>query len=467
MSRKADNEEEEVDYDAFSAHALANIPIIGFVSQMTAAYNFTSVAVAEDVMKRDNFYIPSWATDCLDSGVYGGAIIGMFTMGFVGDRIGRSWGMLVTLTLTMIGAIASGCSFGSDEHQIIFITGCRFVLGFGIGGTYPLSSSAAADSTAGQKLMARRVSVGWAYVGQGPGYMLPYFLAMACAWVEISKDAAWRALLIGGAVPVLVIFRDALAQKDSAAFTKKRNSLGSDASVESHFNTLLWTSKYQLKLAGTGGTWFLYDFVSFGVKMFAPALVEEIFTGADDDSSESIMDVCWQNMLLNAIGIPALLVTIHMVSRHTPKTLLTWSFIGQSACFVILGMKNLFGLGNAKSSFFVLAVLYFFQNFGCGLCNYVIAAESYPVEVRSSFAGISSAIGKSGAIFGIVFFQYMINEWGYGYTLLFCSGVSFLGFYFTILFVESNSEMENDMAPAPGDLTPLLSNQNSDEVNKI
>ena len=73
--------------------------------------------------------------------VFAGSIIGQLVMGYAGDVFGRSTAMCFTLMIAGLSAIASGVfSLGSAEEIYAVIIACRFFLGIGLGGVYPLRS---------------------------------------------------------------------------------------------------------------------------------------------------------------------------------------------------------------------------------------------------------------------------------------------------------------------------------------
>ena len=60
--------------------------------------------------------------------VFTGAVLGMLLMGYLGDLVGRRRGLLITLTLTVLGAL--GCAAfpigGSSDTVYAVITASRF-----------------------------------------------------------------------------------------------------------------------------------------------------------------------------------------------------------------------------------------------------------------------------------------------------------------------------------------------------
>ena len=356
-------------------------PLSGFFSQVMASYNFVSVVIAIDIMERTGLSVPSGATIALDSAIYGGAIAGMFMMGYVGDRIGRASAMNITLALMAVGGVGSGAaSWGSDHAIYACITGFRFILGFGLGGTFPLTATSVAERSAEHGRMVRLTNVGIAYTGQGVGYTLPYVFVYLLWLGWFGNDSynvrtfEWRSTLIMGGLPALLL----IYFQPADTLNKSKSAQDLSGTVA----TRLQEGGYLTKLAGTGGVWFVYDVLSFGVKMFAPSIVEDIFNDDDgDDDSETLGEVCWQNIALNLCQIPAMLLTIYLIPYIGHKKLLVSSFIAQLLCFLALGCVHVWDTSDDVAMFAILCFVYFFQGFGCGMCNFILAAESYPMEV--------------------------------------------------------------------------------------
>ena len=121
---------------------------IGAVANLAVQYNFSCLGIAVDVMTshwdktvtKDNGLVadypePAWASKALPGTVFAGAIAGMICMGYIGDRIGRRRGMVLTQALVVVGALASALlTWGSASDIFAILAACRFVLGFGVGG---------------------------------------------------------------------------------------------------------------------------------------------------------------------------------------------------------------------------------------------------------------------------------------------------------------------------------------------
>ena len=81
----------------------------------------------------------TWVKSTATATVFTGSIIGQLVMGYAGDVFGRNNAMCFTLFLAGLSAVASSVfSFGSAESIYSTIIACRFFLGIGLGGVYPL-----------------------------------------------------------------------------------------------------------------------------------------------------------------------------------------------------------------------------------------------------------------------------------------------------------------------------------------
>ena len=149
------------------------------------------------------------ATACL-----AGAIFGQLSFGYVGDCMGRSSALQVTMALSILGA--GGSAFAvpltSEPSSIFyFLALTRFVLGIGVGGVYPLSATIAAESSAATD-RGRTASI--VFSMQGVANLIVPLLALLLVDHFGNPPAssfghdpgwAWRLTLAAGAVPGLLL----------------------------------------------------------------------------------------------------------------------------------------------------------------------------------------------------------------------------------------------------------------------
>jgi len=132
-----------------------------------------------------------------------GAVVGQVFWGFTGDTIGRTRSFVLTALLVTIGALGSASAFSSPHALNIYtqLAIWRGLLGFGIGGEYPLTASITAG---GAKPNLRSVAI--VFASQGVGRLLACFTNWAVLAIGLPLDVCWRVSLGVGALPTLLTF---------------------------------------------------------------------------------------------------------------------------------------------------------------------------------------------------------------------------------------------------------------------
>lgn len=168
-----------------AAPARDHTALISALSNLSIQYNLTSIAVALALMddsanhKGDPSYIPPYPRtgpqeSLLKSLVFAGAICGQLCMGYAGDVWGRRNAMVLTNALTFVGVLGSA-AFTWGDHVYEILMACRFLIGVGVGGKYPLSAVLRAEACeeGGEDAGSTATDVAKGFFWQTPGAMLP------------------------------------------------------------------------------------------------------------------------------------------------------------------------------------------------------------------------------------------------------------------------------------------------------
>ena len=117
---------------------------IASASNFSASYNFTSIVISLIIMSvsvctstPENCLLGKqapWVSVTSSAISFVGAIVGQLTMGYLGDVIGRSEALLVTMLLASFSALLSGVApSGQPTTVYIVIVIFRVFLGVGVG----------------------------------------------------------------------------------------------------------------------------------------------------------------------------------------------------------------------------------------------------------------------------------------------------------------------------------------------
>lgn len=425
-----DNSREEIPRNSEKEESSSSSPVknqsllVPCIAVYAANYNFTVMAAATFLMKTDPDYAKPLGNSSLSSTLkmlcYAGAVVGQFAMGYVGDYFGRKKGMILTLLLVFFGAFCSAFgSWGDAVTTLGLLSLWRFILGVGNGGVYPLSAVAAAEGTASSKAEDRGPRVSIAYCFNVPGILTPYLLALLIRSITANVEVGWRVLAGFGCIPTICILLHALRLEDSAEYrsSKKTTKL---------FNALV-NREYWMRLVGTGCCWFLYDVFSYGILLVQPEIVHDIW-GETDSVNQNL----WKSVLLNSIGLPGAIMGILVVKQMGTKWLQFWGFAG-------LSLSALLMIFTANSSpvvrFVFLAVLNYFINWGAAITTFILPTEVYPPECRSTYNGISAALGKAGAVVGIYVMAELRANAGIIWLMILAAVIGVLGSILTWFFV--------------------------------
>ena len=116
---------------------------------------------------------------------------------------------------------------------------------------------------------------------------------------------------------------------------------------------------------------------------------------------------------------------------------------------------------------------FFFDNFGPNTTTFILPAEIFPARLRSTCHGISGAVGKLGAIIGVLAFSFMSprdqgeflqrdqqdqqkDQRGHFQALLFVLvGCNLVGILFTLLLPETRGKSLEEITGETEECQPM------------
>ena len=411
--------------------------------------------------------------------VRGGIMLGMLSFGYIAEWGRKAAGVLVCAC--MLSGLVVMTFVNSNTVNTMFAVWAVFfgLFGIGVGGEYPLSASCAAEkqdpgSSARTRTYTQENDKNWtneehhqqqqahdmqqslarvlrrgetisiAFAMQGVGALfgslvlicLIYFSRQGhvdcnapgsneSGYNDMALESIWRTFYFIGLLQVLIlIVYRSLFEKESATFRKVLERKKKRQEQWGKYSTAKILRFYAPALIGTAGTWFFWDLGFYGLKLYSGPIFSAIVPKGD------LMTLNLYILFNNACALVGYYCTTAVIDKKAVgrRMLQMVSFLVSSIIFIIMGF--FFHSFPPRVTLALFIVNSFLGQFGPNVTIYVMAAERYPTELRSTCNGLSAFVGKCGALVGTVLFGYITTD-----QMFYVTGLSFfMGFVFTWLF---------------------------------
>ncbi len=394
----------------------------------TDAYDLFVIGVASALITKDWSLSPGHLA-LLNSTMLFAAFVGAFVFGRFADVIGRKHVYWLVAVITIAGALGSALA-----PSFWVLIGFRFVLGFGVGGDYPVSAVMVSEY-ANRKDRGRLV--GMVFGTQALGLIVGPLVALALLGGGLGDDMVWRILLGLGALPAAAVVYLRTRMPESPRYQIQVR--GQAERQQMGLRAFLTDRRWLIMLAGTAGTWFLLDYAYYGNTISTPQILSLISPHAS-----TMTKIALQLAIFVVAAVPGYVLAIARLDKIGHRRLQLLGFAMMGLCFLIIAAIP--GMTTMVVPFLlVYGVSYFFTEFGPNMTTFVMPSELYPVSMRTTGHGISAGIGKLGAFIGVFLFP-LLNDWlGLRGTLLLTAGVAVLGLALTLVLPEPAGRSLEDM----------------------
>jgi MFS family permease len=391
----------------------------------TDAYDLFVIGIVSTLLKTQ-WHLDTNQLAVLNATMLGAAFVGALVFGRLADKIGRTRVYWMSAALMVIAAVGSALA-----PSLTVLVAFRFVLGFGVGGDYPVSAVLMSEY-ADHRNRGRMVAL--VFSAQAVGLVVGPLLALALLGGGAGPDATWRILLGAGAIPAAAAVWLRRKMPEPPRFQAKAASPAQpsvQAAAEAvGLRAFLASRRLLVLLAGTAGCWFLLDYAYYGNTISTPQIIALITPHASQTTTIAI-----QLAIFVVAAVPGYALAIAKMDRIGHRRLQLLGFIMMGACFAVIGLVP--GMTTAVAPFLlVYGISYFFTEFGPNVTTFVLPGELFPTRVRATGHGISAGIGKLGAFIGVFLFPVLQHSLGLRGTLLLTAGVSGLGALLTLVLPE-------------------------------
>ena len=242
-------------------------------------------------------------------------IAGQLLFGVLADYLGRRRSFIATLSLLIVGAATSAASHAVGGMSVFLCLAlCRFVLGVGVGGEYPLSATVSSEASVATVGRGRRVSL--VFSMQGVGLLAaPAVVLLLLTVLPVGRfSLVWRLALGLGGLPALCMLYFRFRMKETAAFTAQsahaRDTSEKLDELKEHWRDLL----------ATAGSWFIFDVVFYANSLFSAAIVSKFIqqpdsAASDDDKHRYLVDVALSTLYLALCALPGYYGAVLVIDR--------------------------------------------------------------------------------------------------------------------------------------------------------
>jgi PHS family inorganic phosphate transporter-like MFS transporter len=428
----------------------------------TDAYDLFIIGIASTLIAKE-WHLSSGRLALLNSTMLAAAFLGALVFGRLADASGRKRVYWVVAAIMIVAAVGSALS--PSYWVLVFF---RFLLGFGVGGDYPVSAVLMAEY-ANRK--DRGKLVGLVFGTQALGLIVGPLIALALLGSGVSGDVAWRVLLALGAVPAAAVIylrcrmpespryqaqvqgraEQAASQIPGLAGGQVNGNGSGDRQHQMGLRAFLTNRRWLITLAGTAGCWFLLDYAYYGNTISTPQIL-----GLISPHASTMTKIALQLAIFVVAAVPGYVLAIARLDRIGHRRLQLVGFAVMALCFAVIALVP--GMTTMVVPFLlVYGVSYFFTEFGPNTTTFVLPSEIYPVAMRATGHGISAGVGKLGAFIGVFLFPVLQTSFGLRGTLLLTAAVSVLGFALTLVLPEpAGRSLEDITVSTPGTTAPSL-----------
>ncbi|GBF98449.1 proton phosphate symporter [Raphidocelis subcapitata] len=387
----------------------------------------------------------------------GGIIIGMLLFGALGDIIGRAWGSRIVSSIMLVGStllVFSGLISNPGVYLRFFIFAQTFY-GLGVGGEYPMASASAAERSQSDPALRnkRGQQVVLTFSQQGMGnfintiVILLLMLMLGQTGKQLEALASRNIIIIQFAVAAAVsvfmtVWRFTRLKESKVWKAEREDAIDITEHVEHKpaghiYRTAL--SKFGPRLFATCFGWVANDFAFYGNKLFQSSFIAALYPQATPFERMQ-----W-TLLNSAVSLCGYWVAAALVDKkwYGRRIMQTVGFVMMFILFLICGAgygtltASVAGYRGFQTLYFLSS---FFNQFGPNCTTWLVAAEVFPTDVRSTFQGVSAAWGKVGAIIADVVFGLVDTRM----TFFLSAGFGLVGALVTVVFLPDTTGLPLD-----------------------
>lgn len=386
------------------------------------AYDLTTLSYGIQDVTRE-FGLTPTLTGLVTSAIVIGTILGSVAGGWLTDKIGRYQVFMADMLFFVVAAITAGLA-----PNVWVLIGARFVMGLGVGIDLPVAMAFLAEFSkfSGQGNKASRLAA-WCpmwYAASSVCFLIVFGLYFALP--PQHADWLWRASLIFGAVPALVIIlvrnrfmnESPLWAANQGDLKNAARILRESYGIHAHHEddekkpvakpapvsvSVLFRKPYLERTIVASVMNLCIPFEYTAIAFFLPSILSQ-FLGA------AVFETIAASLALNVLfAFTGGLLGMHLAHRYPSRHVAIAGFALQFVSLVALALighpQAALGIGAAL---LMLGAWLFAEGFGPGAQMMIYPALSYPTAIRGTGVGFGrslTGVGSALALFVLPILQ--------------------------------------------------------------
>ncbi|KAJ0119181.1 glycerophosphoinositol glycerophosphocholine [Diaporthe amygdali] len=374
----------------------------------------------------------------ISSALIVGQIFGILLLGFVTDWWSRKAGMVFTSALVVIGSLMATLALRVQhlgvENMLWYLTVVRGMAGVGVGGEFPAGAAAACEGMEDYKPKSRGpifvCATTFITCWGGPVCVFVYLMTLLASNNNLATT--YIAVNSVSVTLPLFVFMFRLRMQDSKLF--QRSNFKSTKTVRIPLRLIL--KRYWVRLLGTGGAFFIYDFVNFPNSIMSSTIINSLVPG------KALQTVAIWQLILSLMTLPGVFAGIFLVNKLGRR----WTGILGFGGYLLVGL--IVGCSFAQISKVIPAFVVMYGlmqslgHMGPGATLGLVSTESYPTAIRGVCYAMSAALGKAGAAVGTEVFTPIKENLGQRWTFFFAAIFGAIGMVVYWFLIEDMTQSD-------------------------
>ena len=252
-----------------------------------------------------------------------------------------------------------------------------------------------------------------------------------------SVSVKWRILLGLGVLPGVLV--------TIASYWNTNNSQISPKSATVNITANSRSKSIQQRLFLTGVGWFLYDVVYSVTALFVGEILNSIRSSDDDNvtSDHSIRYISLNQLIAILVSCAGCIITIYLMDHVSLKKLHVYGFVVIAFFFALMAGSFVYlEHHNSNALYVIYCFLLASLSAGPNVTTFVLPAVMFPAQIRSTFNGISAAMGKCGAVLGAYLYGIIGDMSSYVVVMIICSILALIAAISAQLLWEEGDDLE-------------------------